>query len=443
MSELKEQKLILTVLSPEKENLLDFEPVETRGRLTYLMVRKDETALFSVGSPPMLDADLHKHIMKLRNEGWEILGELRLDFQGKDAGPGEEILFASDPLTLELGGKLLPLLDPEQGAPLVSRLTMIREEIAKETGIIIPGIRIIDNMNLDEQNYLIRYREIPLATGEIYLGKLLAVGDMEKLGQIKGWSTVEPSYRMQAKWIDPVLQDQAQKIGCMVIGPLNVLLTHVKTVLTVNAPNLLGLQELANILERLGETHPVVVEEFLQDKKKLRALRRILKNLLSEQVSIRDMITILEIVGEHMEKIENTPIVTEFVRMGLGRQICLQSVDNEGRIRALAVSPEMEKFLLDCMEEGPAGVRLALDPEQAENMINKFVEAFKKHDPCWVLITDPQTRIYWKRLLERALPRIRVMSTMEISPGIKIETPGSVDLPENMKLQKKKKKGKK
>ncbi|MCL5037362.1 MAG: flagellar biosynthesis protein FlhA [Chloroflexi bacterium] len=443
MSDLREQKLKITVLGSEKEDLLDFEPFDNREKHTVLMVKNDETALLDTGSPPMLEPEIHKHIMKLRNEGWEILGELKLGFRGRDTGPGEEVLFASDPLTLELGGKLLPLLDPDQGSPLLSRLSLIREELAREAGLIIPGARLADNMNMEENRYVLKYREMPLASGEIFLGMLLAMGDTEQLGKLKeGWSTIEPSFRMQAKWIDAKDEKKAQEAGCMVVGPLNVLLTHVKTALTANAPGLLGLQELANILERLGETHPVVVEEFFEDNKKLRALRRILKNLLAEQVSIRDMITILETVGEHLDQIENTSLVTEFVRMALGRQICLQSVDEEGRIRALTVSPELERYLMELMEEGPGGVRLALGPEDAEILLKAFSEAFKEHQPCWALVTDPPTRIYWKRLLERVLPRIRVISTMELSPDVKIETPAAVGLPKDLKSQKSKKKDK-
>jgi flagellar biosynthesis protein FlhA len=212
----------------------------------------------------------------------------------------------------------------------------------------------------------------------------------------------------------------------MVFGALNVLVTHLKESLKAEAPKLLGLQETYDLLERLKNTHPVAVEDFLQNRTNLRRLRNILQNLLRERISIRDLLTIVETAGEHLEELDKTELVTEYVRMALSHQICAQYLDEGNVLRALALSDEWEEFLLGAIKDDRGKAALAIERSDVDYMVSEIKSIIEQQGAPPVLLCSPPLRPYLARLLKRALPSLAVLSLAEIAPGVHLETAGQV-----------------
>jgi flagellar biosynthesis protein FlhA len=422
----REEKISTRVIVP-LEAKFDFVPWTKgeAGQQSFIKLKKkDEQALLYLGRGPAIQAEFQKILMRLLNDGWVREGDLDLHFDGR-AEPEVDALFQRDTVTLEIGQKLLALVDTHVGAPLLGSLGALRSEVAQDIGFIVPGVNIKDNLKLNPNAYVIKIRESPVAMGEIFLDRLLAVGSLEALGAFEGWSTTDPSYRLPAKWIEPKDREKAEKMHCFVLGSLNVLVTHLRETMKSNAASLLGLQETRFILERMFLTHPAVAEEFLTDTKKLRRLRKVLQNLLSEKVSIRDLITIVETVGDCMEDLDRIDIVTEMVRLAIARQICWMYLNEEGKIRALALSEEMEERLIKAIQETPKGMVLTINRDEGEDILVAIKRAVEEHGTA-LIITQPPTRIFLRRLIERAMPAVGVISVAELVPGIKVEVVGQV-----------------
>ena len=191
-----------------------------RGQQVFIkLTRAEEVALLFVGENCLLDAELQQTLIRLVNEGWKVEGELTASFEGSHE-PGIDPYVYQDPIVLELGKGLLPLLDPQQGAPLLGALPQVRDEIARESGLVPAGVRLKDNLRLGANQYTVLLKSSPIASGEIYLDRFLAIGSFEQLSALEGWATVEPTYRMQAKWVSADLQEKAKKMGCTKLGIL-------------------------------------------------------------------------------------------------------------------------------------------------------------------------------------------------------------------------------
>jgi len=325
-----------------------------------------------------------------------------------------------------LGAALLPLVDPYQGAPLLETLNRLRNDLSRELGLVTPGIRVRDDFRLGPHAYLIKIRETPLAWGELFLDRFLIAGDGDKLDQYKGWSTREPVYGIKASWVEPSDREKAEKDELLVLGPMNVLITHLKDVILTHAHILLGLQDLHNLLEKLAVTHPIVIEPFMANRNRLRLLRRVLHNLLRERVSIRDMVTILEILDEHLDELERTDLVGEYVRLGLARQIIREYLDAEAGLQVLLLSPELEKALLAAFETGPDGrAGLKIDPELADELVRSLKHQLEE-TPVPALLVVPPLRPYLRRMLENVFPGLGVLSKAELYPGLKFNARGEV-----------------
>jgi flagellar biosynthesis protein FlhA len=423
------QELKFMKFKGEKAEFMPWKPGESGTQCYYKIKKAKETAFLYAGESFFKEAEIQKPLMRFLNSGWEIEGKLTVNFEGDIEEDHLEKLMPMELLCLEVGSALLPLLDQSQGAPLLGKINQLRQDLAETLGVILPGIKVKDNLKLPPNAYMLILRGTPLAGGELYLGKLMAVGTLEALSNIKGWSAIEPSFHLNAKWIDPEAQALAEKSQCMVVAPFNVLLTHVRSILFYHAKEFLGLQELAFMLQKLGTTHPVLVEDFLNDGLKLRKARRILLNLLNEKVSIKDLVTIFEVLGEHLDELDRIDLVTEEVRMALRRQICWQLLDPEGKIRALVLSTRMEQKIQNALRESHSGLYLELDNEEVELILKQVKQALDE-SPVTVVFTEPTNRLYFRNLVERAFPQLNVLSTMEIAAGIKVEIAKEIDLPE-------------
>lgn len=413
-----------------------------RGRQTYIKLQKgDETAYLYAGAGSVMQAEIQKNLMRIVNDGWSVEGDVHINFDGAPDEASDRLLCRHE-ITVEIGLALLPLVDPMQGAPLIEKLNLIREDLAKHLGFLMPGINVKDNMELQPNCYIIKLRESPKATNEVYLDRLLAIGSREDLSKLSGWSVTEPTYKVPAKWIEYKDKELAEASNCMVQGSLNVLLTHISRVISTNAESVLGLQEVYDLLGALSETHPVLTEEFTSNIKDLRKVRKILRGLLREQVSLTDLVTILETIGEHIDELSNTPQMINHVRNALSSQICWSLLEADGLLRAVTINAELEKQLKSLVIDALGGSFLDLTSEQSEKLIGIIKEFCDSLEIMPVLLTDPAIRTHMFTFLsENNLP-LKVLSVNEISPETKIvfvgEIKGSIIASPDKKTAKKK-----
>ena len=258
-----------------------------------------------------------------------------------------------------------------------------------------------------------------VAQGQVFLDRFFAVGSLEQLaGLTSGWATTDPTWRVPAKWIEPAEREKAEALQCTLVGGLAVLLTHVRETLRNHAATLLGLQETHQLLVRLRQTHPIVVEDFLASISRVRRLRHVLQALLMEGVSIRDLVTILEILGDRLDALDDVNASTEAVRQGLARDILLRASDGDGVVRALVLDDATERRLSE--ECTPA-------PFEPDGFLRAVKEAMEEHGGVTVLFTAPSVRrTAWSRL-HSMTPRLALIARDCIVPGPRIELAGTVN----------------
>jgi flagellar biosynthesis protein FlhA len=388
-----------------------------QGQQTFLkMARNGEEVLLFAGVGGVMEAEVGRTMMKLVNDGWAVQGEVSVSFDG-DAEPEMEALFGPEVCVLELGSALLPLVDPFQNAPLLEKIRDLRREVARDLGLVAPGVSVRDDLSLEPSRYRLRLRGVPVAEGEIFLDRFLAVGSLEQLAGLTGWTTVEPTYRLPARWIEPVEREKAEAAHCTLIGGLAVLLTHVRDAIRAHAPQLLGLQETHHLLLRLRQSHPIVVEEFLSSIRRVRKVRHVLGELLSEGVPIRDLITILEVLGDALDRLEDTEAMTELARSALARDILTRLTDPEGVVRGLVLDDQTERRLREEPQPGPLEV---------DGLCRAVREALDEHPAATALFAPQDIRRTVRARLRRAFPHLAVVSVADIVPGPRVEIAGSV-----------------
>ncbi|MBQ7528829.1 FHIPEP family type III secretion protein [bacterium] len=437
-SKINENKICLNVLNTE-DLTAPFAPWkrEDRGQQVYIKLTKEgESVLLFVGENCVLDASMQQTLMRLTNDGWTIAGELTLSFDGFQE-PGIDPYVYQDPITLELGCGLLPLVDPQYNAPLTLAMPKLRDEIAKESGLVPAGVHIKDNLNLERSQYLIYLHNSPVASGEIFLDRFLAIGSFEQLSDLEGWATVEPTYRVKAKWIEEKNREKAESMGCMLAGPLQVLLTHIKSVMLQAAPELLGLQDTFNLISRLQVTHPVVVEDFLNNRKNLRCLRKILQNLLREEVALNNLVTILETIGDNLENIDNIDKITEECRLSLARQICSKKLNANGELLAIITGTKLEKALRELQElSDPEKDPEGKFEELADKVVNQLRQALHDANNPPAIITIDKLRRFLTKLIHQAIPGVSVLSNNEVALSrVKLIVNGTAELKDEKKAE--------
>ncbi|SHG57745.1 flagellar biosynthesis protein FlhA [Thermosyntropha lipolytica DSM 11003] len=364
--------------------------------------------------------------------------EIREEGEKEEVKEAEEIkrsenvmeLLQVEKMEMELGYGLIPLVDAEQGGDLLERIVMIRRQCALELGFIVPPIRIRDNMQLKPNSYVIKIKGMEIASGELILDSYLAIGaDIENDRDLPGIDTLEPAFKLPAKWIAPEHKEEAEMKGYTVVDPPSVLATHLTSVIKAHAHELLGRQEVQNIIDFVKGQNPAVVEELIPDLMSIGEVQKVLANLLKEQVSIRDMVTILETLADYAKFSRDTDILTEYVRQALKRQILRQYVDENGVLKVLTLDPALEEKMRESLQQSDLGSYLALEPELAQKLIdelNRHYQDMMRHGLNPVLICAPILRIYFKRMLERFINNFTVLSYNEIDNSVNIEVVGMV-----------------
>lgn len=336
-----------------------------------------------------------------------------------------------DPLELEIGYGLIPLVDSSQGGDLLDRIGQIRKQLATQLGFIIPPVRIRDNMQLEPNEYAIKIRTVKVAVGELMSGSYLAMDPSGEAEPIRGIDTVEPAFGLPAIWITESQKDQAELCGYTVVELPAVLATHLTEVIKNNAADLLTRQDVQELIDNIKDTHKAVVEEVLPNILTLGEIHSVLQNLLMEQVSIRDLPLILEVLGSVGRQNKNIDVMTEYVRNGLKAQICegLKGYDNT--LKVLTMDPNLEAMLEGTLMEYDGGVKLNLSPTDAGAVveaIGRSVEEVKSIGELPIAVVSPVIRLQLRRLIEGNYPELVVLSYNEIVNGIELQPLGMITL---------------
>ncbi len=347
----------------------------------------------------------------------------------RDKGPESAMaLIGVDTVELELGVGLVPLASGRAGQDLIQRISALRRQIAAELGLVLPSVRVRDNLELGLNQYRIRIRGGEVAQGELRPDRFLAMGQGELMveGQVP---TTDPVFGLKAHWIGEEARDRAELQGWTVIDAGSVMVTHLAESVRSHAFEILGRQDLKAMVDHVRKTHPAIVEELLPDLLSLGEIQRVLSNLLRERVSIRDLPTILEAMADQARASRDPEMLTEAVRQAIGRTI-VHPYLNTGVLHALVLSPEVEAEMRSSIERTDTGTFLNLDPNTAQSILSNLREAMKvaPSGVRAVVIASPWIRLYFKRLTERLMRDLAVLSYAEISSDIAVKTLGVIQL---------------
>jgi flagellar biosynthesis protein FlhA len=334
-----------------------------------------------------------------------------------------------DPMEVELGVGLIRLADPNRGGDLLERVQRVRQNIAGEIGILMPKVRIRDNMRLDANQYRIKIADIPVAQGELEPTQLLAIDSGMTTGHLDGVTTKDPAFGSDAKWINPGLSDQAELFGYTVVEPGAVLATHLTEICRRHADEILTRDATKHLVDELKATAPAVVNELVPGVMTLAEVQTILHLLLREQISIRQLGLILETLGDHAPRSKDPILLTEYVRHRLARQICTRYRNDEGELHVVAFDPALEDRIRAGFEHTDRGLFIRMSPQSVEAtcrwIADEVASLTARGEPAIVLVS-PQIRAAVKRITENHLPYLVVLSFNEVTRDTKIVTVGMV-----------------
>jgi flagellar biosynthesis protein FlhA len=343
--------------------------------------------------------------------------------------PRTEDLLIVDPLKVELGYGLIALADSRQGGDLLTRVQIIRQQMATRMGFIVPVVRVVDNMRLRPNEYRIKLREAEVARYELMPDHYLAMNPGLAEEEIEGIPTKEPAFGLQAVWVPRNQRDRAERLGYTIVEPSAVVATHLTEILTTYASELLTRQDIQNLINHVKEKAPSVVEELVPNILTLGEVQKVLQNLLRERVSIRNLESVLEVLADYGPRTKDTELLTEYVRHALARPISAAYADEEGRLRVVTLAPQLEREILEAVRHAETGEHIPLEPSRADTIARNTVQAVQPlvmggQEP--VVLTSAQIRRYFKRIVNRLMPKIVVLSYNEIDPAMRLESEGQV-----------------
>ncbi|MBI5643110.1 MAG: flagellar biosynthesis protein FlhA [Deltaproteobacteria bacterium] len=330
-----------------------------------------------------------------------------------------------DTLGLEVGYRLIPLVDSSEGGELLERVKAIRRQFAEDMGIGVPAVHIKDNLQLKPSEYVFLVKGIEVARGELLAGHSLAIDPGSAQPGLDGVSTVDPAFGLPSIWVPDSHQEKAQVMGYTVVNHSAIIATHVTEVIKAHAHEILGRQEVQVLLDKLAKSHPKIVEELVPGLLSLGGTQKVFQNLLKERVSIRDLQTILETLADYAPMTKDTDLLTEYVRMNLARQISKTHQSSDSIIQAITLNHDIEETITKSVHETPQGAFLSIEPSTAQRILTKVKESLeevmaKGHQP--VLLASHQTRRFVRKLTERSFPAISVLSHNEISNNVRVQT---------------------
>ncbi|MBR1628471.1 MAG: flagellar biosynthesis protein FlhA [Lachnospiraceae bacterium] len=340
-------------------------------------------------------------------------------------------LLSVDPIELEFGYGIIPLADVNQGGDLLDRVVMIRRQIALELGTVVPIIRLRDNIQLNPSQYIIKIKGIQVTEGEIMFDHYMAMNPGYVEEEITGIPTEDPSFHLPALWITEAQRERAESMGYTVVDPPSIIATHLTEVVRAHIAELLTRQDVQNLINNLKETNPVLVDELTPAMMSLGDIQKVLQNLLSEGISIRDLLSIFEILADHAQTTRDTDVLTEYVRQGLRRAISGRYfTSGEGMKNSIVtVDPKIEQEIMQNVKQTEQGAYLSMDPERIRLIMESTREEVNKLEELGrnpIVVCSPIVRMYFKRMSDDYFEDLIVVSYNEIEPGIELESVGMV-----------------
>ncbi|KRQ87043.1 Flagellar biosynthesis protein FlhA [Caloramator mitchellensis] len=336
-----------------------------------------------------------------------------------------------EPLEIEIGYGLIPLADVSSGGDLLDRIAGVRRQLALEMGIIVQPIRIRDNLQLATNEYTIKIKGTVVGKGEILVNHYLAIDVLGEGIPIDGIRTVEPTFGLPAVWIPDSKKDDAEIMGVTVVDPTTVLVTHLTEIIKKHAHELLGRQEVKMIIDNVKENYSAVVDELIPSLLSLGEVQKVLQNLLKERVPIRDLVTIMESLADNALNTKDIELLTEYVRISLGRVICKNLVDDSNTIRLITLHPSLEQMIADNIQKSFQGSYPALDPDTTRKIfeaVQSNIEISDFYNGQPIVMVSPRIRPAFRKLTEMVFPNLIVLSMNEIPADIQIETLGMVSI---------------
>lgn len=347
-------------------------------------------------------------------------------------GPQQVIQMMNiDPLEIEVGYGLIPIVDEQAGGGLLRRITMIRRQLALELGIVLPTVRVRDNLQHAPNAYVVKLRGVEIARGTLQPGHFLAMDPGTAEGDIPGIETHEPAFGLPARWITPAYRERAELLGYTVVDAESVLATHLTELVRRFAPDLLSRQDTQNLLENLRGEYPALVEDLVPTTLTVGEVQEVLQNLLAERVSIRDLVTICETLATQGRVTRDIDLLTEYARASLARQISRQYADDSGTLHVITVGSRTEDEIASSIQQSDHGSQVAMAPWQVQRLIGVVSTEVERvaaagRDP--IILCSSRIRLAFRRLLERRLPNVVVLSFAEVTPQTAVEAVGNIEV---------------
>ncbi len=333
-----------------------------------------------------------------------------------------------DPIEMEFGYSLVPLVDESSGGSFIDRIVMFRKQFATEYGVVIPTVRLRDNGLLNPNQYVVKLKGEEIGKGEVLVDYYLALDPGNAADDIDGIDTVEPAYGIPSKWITEDLRETAEVLGYTVIDPLSVIITHMSELIKKHVHELLSRQDVTSLLENTSKQNPSIVGDVVPGVITVGDLQKVLGNLLREGVPIKDMETILETIGDYGIGVKDTDMLTEYVRQRLRRTITRQYVSGNV-LKVITLDQDVEQAILNSIKKGETGTYLAMEPDRVQRIVSGLMEEITKVRDIVsvpVILTSPVVRIYLKKMLDQFAPGIVVISFSEVDPSVQIQSLANV-----------------
>lgn len=339
-------------------------------------------------------------------------------------------LLQVDPIELEFGYAIIPLADKNQGGDLLDRVVMIRRQLALELGVVVPIIRLRDNIQISPNEYTIKIKGVEIARGELMLNHLMAMNPGGAEEEITGIPTTEPAFGLPAIWIPESMRDRAEMMGYTVVDAPSIVATHLTEIIRRHIHELLGRQDVQTLIDNVRTTNPVIVDELVPKLLTLGEIQKVLANLLRESVSIRDMVTILETLADYAPITRDADMLTEYVRQALGRAISSNYLNGNSN-EVITLDPTLEQLILDSVQRNEAGSYIAMDPTVSNKIVNSTAslsETMAQAGKQPIILASPVVRLYFKRLIGAAIPGLVVLSYNELDTNLEVNAVGMVSI---------------
>ncbi len=342
-----------------------------------------------------------------------------------------EDYLAIDILSVEIGYGLIPLVDESQGGDFLDRVTTLRRQIAQELGIIIPPVRIRDNIRLGSDEYTIAIRSNEVTQGRLQTGKFLAMNPGTAEEELEGEDTFEPAFGLKAKWITTLVKEQAELAGYTVVEPSSVLATHLSEVIKQYAHEIISRQDVQTLIDNVKNDYPVLIDDLVPNVLPLGTLQKVLQHLLRERVPVRDLVTIIETVGDYAATNKDPHALGELARAALYRTITKMYIEESGQIKVFTLSPELERMIMDNMQSYAQGVVVNLAPDIIDKIlkaVGRLYEQMLSNDQQPIVLSSTSIRFAFRTLVEVNFPKLAVISYNEVAPEVELFSVGVVKI---------------